>query len=192
MADLIIVKPEKCVGCNACVRACPAPEANITKILEDGRFITTVNNDRCIACGECVKACNHGARDFLDDTEAAMSRLNQEKLIILATPAIKTVYPTQWKSILDYFRKKDCIIYDVSYGADICSWAHLRAIEAKKVGNVITQPCAAIVKYIETYQPKLLTNLSPIHSPIMCMATYVRKYLRRTNPIAVLSPCIAK
>ena len=192
MADLIIVKPEKCVGCNACVRACPAPEANITKILEDGRFITTVNNDRCIACGECVKACNHGARDFLDDTEAAMSRLNQEKLIILATPAIKTVYPTQWKSILDYFRKKDCIIYDVSYGADICSWAHLRAIEAKKVGNVITQPCAAIVKYIETYQPKLLTKLSPIHSPIMCMATYVRKYLRRTNPIAVLSPCIAK
>lgn len=193
MPDLIIVKPEKCVGCNACVRACPAPEANITKLLENDKFVTTVNYDRCIACGECVKSCTHGARDYLDDTEAAMSRISSsQKLIILATPAIKSVFPTQWKSILDWFRKKGCLIYDVSFGADICSWAHLRAIEAKKVGNVITQPCAAIVKYIETYQPKLLTNLSPIHSPIACMATYVKKYLKMTQPIAVLSPCIAK
>ena len=140
MSEIIIVKPDKCVGCNACVRACPASEANMTKILEDGRFVTTVNSDRCIACGECVKACNHGARDYLDDTDAAMSRIMKgEKLVILATPAIKSVYPTRWKSILDWFKKKGCIIYDVSLGADICTWAHLRAIENKKVPNIIKQ-----------------------------------------------------
>lgn len=193
MSEIIIVKPDKCVGCNACVRACPASEANMTKILEDGRFVTTVNSDRCIACGECVKACNHGARDYLDDTDAAMSRIMKgEKLVILATPSIKSVYPTRWKGILDWFKKKGCLIYDVSLGADICTWAHLRAIQNKKVGNVITQPCAAIVKYIEMYQPKLLTNLSPIHSPIACACVYIRKYQKRTQPIAVLSPCIAK
>ena len=191
-SELIIVKPDKCVGCNACVRACPAPEANITKMLDDGRFVTTVNSDKCIACGECVRVCAHGARDYIDDTEAAMSRLRNDKLIILATPAIKTVFPTKWKGILDWFRSKGCIIYDVSLGADICTWAHLRAIEQKKVGNVITQPCAAIVKYVEIYQPKLLSNLSPIHSPISCAVTYIKKYLRRDNPIAVLTPCIAK
>ena len=192
MSELIIVKPDKCVGCNSCVRSCPAPEANITKMLDDGRFVTTVNPDKCIACGECVKTCDHGARDYIDDTEAAMSRMKSDKLIILATPAIKTVFPTKWKGILDWFRSKGCIIYDVSLGADICTWAHLRAIEQKKVGNVITQPCAAIVKYIEIYQPKLLSNLSPIHSPISCAIKYIKKYLRRDNPIAVLTPCIAK
>ena len=57
MSEIIIVRPDKCVGCNACVRACPAPEANITKMLEDGRFITNVNSDKCISCGECVKVC---------------------------------------------------------------------------------------------------------------------------------------
>ena len=192
MSELIIVKPDKCVGCNSCVRSCPAPEANITKMLDDGRFVTTVNPDKCIACGECVKTCDHGARDYIDDTEAAMSRMKSDKLIILATPAIKTVFPTKWKGILDWFRSKGCIIYDVSLGADICTWAHLRAIEQKKVGNVITQPCASIVKYIEIYQPKLLSNLSPIHSPISCAIKYIKKYLRRDNPIAVLTPCIAK
>lgn len=192
MNEIIIVKPEKCVGCNACVRNCPAPEANITKMLDDGRFVTTVNPDRCITCGECVRTCNHGARDYIDDTEACISHLNKEKMIILVAPAIKSVLPTQWKGVLDWFRKKGCIIYDVSLGADICTWAHLRAIEHGKVGNVITQPCAAIVKYIEIYQPRLLRNLSPIHSPIACAAKYIKKYMRQTQPIAVLSPCIAK
>ncbi|SDB17197.1 Iron only hydrogenase large subunit, C-terminal domain [Ruminococcaceae bacterium FB2012] len=191
-SELIIVKPEKCVGCNSCVRTCPAPEANITKMLDDGRFITTVNPEKCIACGECVRNCTHGARDFIDDTEKCMQRMTREKIIVLATPAIKSVFPTKWKGILDWFKSKGCIIYDVSLGADICTWAHVRAIERKEVGNVITQPCAAIVNYIEIYQPKLLNNLSPIHSPISCAVTYIRKYLRRSNPIAVLSPCIAK
>lgn len=192
MKEIIVVNPDKCVGCNACVRNCPAPEANITKQLDDGRFVTTVNPERCITCGECVRSCNHGARDYLDDTEEAVERMKKDKLIILATPAIKSVFPTQWKGVLDWFRKQGCIIYDVSFGADICTWAHLRAIENNKVGNLITQPCAAIVKYIEIYQPKLLNNLSPIHSPISCAVVYIKNYLKKTNPIAVISPCIAK
>ncbi len=191
MNEILIVKPEKCVGCNACVRSCPAPEANTTRQLDDGRFITSINNDKCIACGECVKVCNHGARDFIDDTEECMARVIREKIVILASPAIKTILPTKWKGVLDWFRKQGCTIYDVSLGADICTWAHIRTMEQGKLGNIISQPCPAVVNYIEIYQPKLLKNLSPIQSPVSCLATYVKKYLRRTNPIAVISPCIA-
>ena len=192
MSELIIVKPEKCVGCNACVRECPAPEANMTKQLEDGRFITMVNPSKCIACGECVKKCNHGARDYIDDTDECITDLLKEKIIIMASPAIKTILPTKWKGVLDWFKKQGCTIFDVSLGADICTWAHARTIDQDKIGNIITQQCPAIVKYIETYQPKLLQNLSPIHSPIACSAIYIEKYLRRNNPIAVISPCIAE
>lgn len=192
MNELVIVRPEKCDGCNACVRCCPAPEANITKRLEDGRFITTVDPNKCIACGECVKVCQRGARDYVDDTEECMSRVVKEKMIIMASPAIKTVFPNKWKGILDWFKSQGCSVYDVSLGADICTWAHLRMIEQSKFGNIITQPCPAIVTYIEKYQPKLLSNLSPVHSPVACGAIYIKQYLRRNNPIAFLSPCIAK
>ncbi|MBP3746106.1 MAG: 4Fe-4S dicluster domain-containing protein [Ruminococcus sp.] len=192
MNELVIVRPEKCDGCNACVRCCPAPEANITKRLEDGSFITTVDPNKCIACGECVKVCQRGARDYVDDTEECMSRVVKEKMIIMASPAIKTVFPNKWKGILDWFKGQGCSVYDVSLGADICTWAHLRMIEQSKLGNIITQTCPAIVTYIEKYQPKLLSNLSPVHSPVACASIYVKQYLRRNNPIAFLSPCIAK
>lgn len=192
MNEVIIVKPEKCVGCNSCVRNCPAPEANTVKQLDDGRFIVSVNNDKCVACGECVRTCNHGARDYIDDTDECMSHIIKEKLIILASPAIKAALPTKWKGVLDWFKGQGCTIYDGALGADICTWAHVRAIEQETVGNIVTQPCSAIVRYIETYQPKMLQNLSPIHSPIACAAIFIRKYLRRNNPIAFISPCIAK
>lgn len=194
MNELIIVNPDKCVGCNACVRTCPAPEANITKRLNDGRFVTTVNPDKCIACGECVRNCVHGARDYVDDTSDAMSAIlnRKESFVVIAAPAIKSVYPTKWKNILQWFKNHGCLVYDVSFGADICTWAHLRLIQQNRVNSVITQPCAAIVKYIETYQPSLIRNLSPVHSPMLCAVTYIKKYLRRNKRIIALSPCIAK
>lgn len=192
MNEVIIVKPEKCVGCNACVRKCPAPEANRTIALDENRFITSVDPEHCIACGSCLSACQHGARDYVDDTEDAMAALSHDKLIIMVDPSIKTVFPTKWKAILDWFRSKGCILYDVSFGADICTWAHLRVLEHGGSNNLITQPCSAVVSYIEIYQPKLLSNLSRIHSPVACSVTYAKNYLRRTEPIAFLSPCIAK
>ena len=192
MNELIIVKPEKCTGCNTCVRNCPAPEANIVKQLDNGKFIVSVNPDKCIACGECVRSCVNGARDYIDDTEECMSFLIKEKLILLVSPAIKAALPNNWKGVLDWFKGQGCTIYDASLGADICTWAHLRAIEQGTIGNVVTQPCSAIVKYIETYQPQMLQNLSPIHSPESCSAIYIKKYLRRTNHIAYLSTCISK
>ena len=194
MNELITVNPEKCVGCNACVRTCPAPEANITKRVANGKFVTTVDYSKCIACGECVRNCSHGARDYIDDTEQALELVTKSnaKFIVIAAPAIKTVFPDKWKSILEWFRNHNCLIYDVSFGADICTWAHLKMIKSKEVGNVISQPCAAIVKYIETYQPSLLANLSPIHSPMLCGVTYLKKYMHRSEKIIALSPCIAK
>jgi iron only hydrogenase large subunit-like protein len=192
MNELVIVKPEKCQGCNACVRVCPAPEANVVKRLDDGKFITSVDPNKCVACGACVKACQHGARDYIDDTEECMSRVVKEKMIILASPAIKTVFPTKWKGILDWFKKQGCSIYDVSLGADICTWAHMGVIEQGTFGNIVTQQCPAVVRYIERYQPKILQNLSPVQSPEACSAIFIKQYQRRNNPIALLSPCIAK
>lgn len=93
MNNLIEVINDRCVGCSACVRVCPSPEANIVKITEDGRTVVEINNDKCIACGECIKACKTRARDYNDDTERFFKDLKDRKIMIIAHPAIKTAFP---------------------------------------------------------------------------------------------------
>lgn len=192
MKDIIIVRPDKCIGCNACVRCCPAPEANVAKKLDNGKIYITVNADKCIACGECLKACTHNARDYVDDTAVFMSRISNEKYAIIVDPAIKTAYPTQWKGIVEWFRKKSFLIFDGAFGADIYTWAMLGVIDSNNVGNVISESCSAVVNYISMYQPTLVQNLPPICSPTLCSAIYIKNYLRRNEKIVVLSPCIAR
>lgn len=190
--NLINVNEEKCTGCNACIRTCPVTEACVSKRRHDGSFFVTVNHDKCIGCGECIRTCSHGARDYTDDTDTFMANVGKTPMAIIVAPAIKTILPSQWQKVLNWFKMKKVKVFDVSFGADICTWAHLRAIENNSVGNIISQPCAAIVNFIEMYHPELLTNLSPIHSPASCEAIYLKKHMDITCPIAMISPCVAK
>jgi len=83
-------------------------------------------------------------------------------------------------------------VIDVSLGADICSWAHIRLIEKGLPNPIITQPCPAIVNYVLNHRPALIKYLSPVHSPMLCTAVYMKRYENINEKIAALSPCIAK
>ena len=77
-------------------------------------------------------------------------------------------------------------------GADITTWAYLRAIEKYRLESVVAQPCPAIINYCERYIPDILPYLSPMQSPMMCLAVYLRKYQNVKEKLAFLSPCVAK
>ena len=190
---MIRIDPSKCVGCNACIRACPVNDANISETV-DGRNVITVNDKNCIHCGECTKACIHDARFYDDDTAEFFSDLsNGKKITVLVAPAVRVAFRDNWRAVLSFIRKSGADkIYDVSFGADICTYMHLKAVKEKKVGKIISQPCAALTDYILKYKHELIPYLSPVHSPISCGAVYVKKYVKDSNDIAVLSPCIAK
>ena len=80
----------------------------------------------------------------------------------------------------------------VSFGADITTWAYIKYITEHKFYGGISQPCPAVVGYIERYLPELLPKLMPVHSPMMCTAVYAKKYLKINDKFAFISPCIAK
>ena len=191
---MILYDSNKCVGCNTCIRNCPAPEANISKIGPDGSITIEIDDAKCIKCGKCVKVCDHNARDFEDDTKKFWRDLNSgEPIALIVAPSVKISFDGYWRHVLQYMRNKGVAkILDVSLGADICTWAHLRYIKKNPGAKVISQPCAAIVNYIQKYNHDLLDNLSPVQSPMLCTAVYAKKYLGINYKIAALSPCIAK
>lgn len=192
--SIINVNVNKCVGCNACVRACPVGDANIAQMDDDGRLKILIDDEKCIKCGACIRACSHDARSYVDDTPRFLEDLKSGKEIaLIAAPSIKIAFDGNWRHALQWLHdhgiKK---IYDVSFGADICTWAHLRYLEKNPGKKLISQPCAAVVNYVQRHKPELFSNLSPVHSPMLCLAVYMKKVLGYTGKIAAISPCIAK
>ena len=187
-----IFTTEDCVGCNRCISRCPCGEANVA-LLENGTNKIYVDPEKCIVCGECVRNCVHGARDFADDTERFFADLaSGKKIALIAAPAVRTNF-SNYKRLLSFFKKMGVGgVYDTSFGADICTWAYLRYITGKGVLGLVSQPCPAIVNYVERYSPELLPKLAPLHSPAMCTAVYMKRYLNVPGDYAFLSPCIAK
>ena len=191
---MITFDKTKCVACNNCIRVCPSMEANSVDVDENGKIVFNINEDKCIRCGACVKVCSHKARGYTDDTERFWADLKSgTKIVAICAPAVKVSFDGCWRNVLDILKQNGVEkIYDVSFGADICTWGHIRYLEKNPKTKLISAPCPAIVNYIKKFCHEALKHLSPVHSPMLCTAVYLKKYLGEDAKIAALSPCIAK
>lgn len=191
----LVYTNDNCISCNRCVSVCPVLGANVVvKRSKMEHAYIVVDGQKCVSCGKCIGACMHHARSFIDDTEEFFDALNRgENISIVWAPAFASNYPDKYESILGYLKHLGVKnIYSVSYGADICTWAYLNYLVKYNLKGAISQPCPAVVKYIELHIPQLLEKLIPVHSPLMCEAVYIRKYLHDDSKLAFISPCIAK
>lgn len=190
--EFLIFTNDNCTGCNRCISACTVPEANIA-VMEDGKNKIYIDGAKCINCAQCIEACPHNARDYLDDTDTFFQQLDHGGSVsVLVAPAARANFPELDRLMGALKTLGIKAVYDTSFGADICTWAYLRYIEKNNKQGLISQPCPAVVNYIEKHDPDLLPMLIPVHSPMMCAAVYMRKYAGVTGDIAFLSPCIAK
>ncbi len=182
-----------CIGCNKCISACPSLTANYA--FKDGdKMQVRVDGEKCVGCGACFDACEHQAREFNDDTERFFADLAKgEQISVLWAPAFAANYPNEYERILGGLKKLGVNrIVSISFGADITTWAYINYITKNNFLGGISQPCPAIINYIEHYIPELIPNLVPVHSPMMCGGIYAKKYMGITDKLAFISPCIAK
>jgi len=189
----LVYTNENCIGCNKCISVCPILTAN-KSVEKDGRSVIEVDPEKCIGCGSCFDVCEHEARSFNDDTEAFFDDLKKgEKITLLLAPAFAANYPNEYMKILGGLKKLGVNrIISVSFGADITTWAYINYITQNNFLGGISQPCPAVVNYIEHFLPELLPQLMPVHSPMMCSAIYAKKYMGIKDKLAFISPCIAK
>ena len=147
-----------------------------------------------MGCGACFDVCEHNAREYQDDTERFFEDLKKgEKISLLIAPAFKANYPNEYESVLGGLKQLGVNrLLSVSFGADITTWGYLNYIQQNNFLGGISQPCPAVVRYIEHYLPELLPKLFPVQSPMMCAAIYAKKEMKVQDKLAFISPCIAK
>ena len=195
MSKGLIYTNDNCVGCNKCIATCSCAGACVsTEADEFGKSRIEVDPERCIACGACFDACEHNAREYSDDTSRFFEDLaNGENISILIAPAFKANYPEEYGHVLGVLKKLGVRrMINVAFGADITTWGYINYIKRYDFRGGISQPCPAVVTFIEKYHPELIPRLFPVQSPLMCAAIYARKEMGITDRFAFISPCIAK
>lgn len=73
----------KCVGCGACLQACP--QGAICMEPGDGKMRAVTDRTRCMGCGACEEACPHAAREIVGKPMTVRDVLNKvlrDKLFI--------------------------------------------------------------------------------------------------------------
>ncbi|MCR5669842.1 MAG: 4Fe-4S binding protein [Butyrivibrio sp.] len=193
--ESLVFTNDNCVGCHKCISACSCMGACVSSNPdENGVSRIKVDGTKCISCGACFDVCEHDAREYNDDTERFFEDLKKGvKISLLIAPAFLADYPREYESVLGGLKKLGANrLISVSFGADITTWAYINYIQKYNFLGGISQPCPAVVGYIERYQPELLPKLFPVQSPMMCAAIYAKKVMGITDKLAFISPCIAK
>jgi iron only hydrogenase large subunit-like protein len=188
---VIDVDKEKCINCHACIAACPV------KFCNDGSGdYVGINPDLCIGCGHCIAACTHDARLALDDFNAFLKAAAQRApMVAIVAPAVASSFPHRYLEINGWLKSMGVeAVYDVSFGAELTIKSYLDYIQHSKPKTVVSQPCPAIVTYIQIYRPELRQYLAPVDSPMLHTMKMIRRFYghKRDTRIVVLSPCIAK
>ncbi len=78
-AGMISFEQKKCIGCQICVRNCPASAIKITKVA-DKVFSCELSLANCIFCSQCVLTCPKKALHTTDKFELA--QIDKTKLIV--------------------------------------------------------------------------------------------------------------
>ncbi len=191
--ESLVFTNDNCIGCNKCTRVCSCEGACVTNESASGMRID-VDANRCVACGACFDVCEHHAREYNDDTVRFFEDLKRgERISLLIAPAFKASYPQEYESVLGGLKALGVRhLINVSFGADITTWGYLNYIKKHNFLGGISQPCPAVVSYIERYTPELIPRLFPVQSPLMCAAIYARNEMKISDKLAFISPCIAK
>lgn len=191
ISKVIDVDKDKCVNCHACIAACPV------KFCNDGSGDhVTINDQLCIGCGSCITACTHNARHGVDDFPVFLEACKRgEKIVAIVAPAAASNFPGEYLRLNGWLKSLGVeAFFDVSFGAELTVKSYLEYAKAAKPDTIIAQPCPAIVTYIETYRPELLSYLAPADSPMLHAIKMIKEYYRpySAHRVAIVSPCYAK
>ncbi|HEX74839.1 MAG TPA: 4Fe-4S binding protein [Dehalococcoidia bacterium] len=187
--SIVYTEREKCKGCYACIRNCPA------QAIRGREGLAEVIKERCIDCGTCVQLCMAKANQAESDIGVVWQLLGQRQPIIamLSAPfpaAFPQIKPGQLVTSLKKLGFSE--VMEDSFGAELVCREYAHLLRENKGKPILSSTCPVIVSYIEKYYPQLIDNLAPIVSPMIAMARVIKQRYNPQAKVVFIGSCIAK
>jgi NADH-quinone oxidoreductase subunit G/NADP-reducing hydrogenase subunit HndD len=223
LAGPIIRDPEKCILCGRCVRVCEEIQGvgsidfvnRGCKAYIGTAFDQGLNVSTCVNCGQCIVACPTGAlteHSYIEEVVAALA--DPEKMVVVQhAPAVSVslaeefgVEPGQdvdGKMVAALRRIGFARVFDTSFTADLTIMEEASELAQRvATGGVLpmfTSCSPGWIKFVETFYPDLIPNLSTCKSPQQMMGAIIKSYFaerEKIDPAKIVSvsimPCTAK
>ena len=187
---LVYTVKDLCRVCYTCVRECPVKAIRII----DGQ--AEVLADRCIACGNCTIVCKQGAKVYRRSADVVKALIESGlPVYALLAPSFIAEFgeesgPGELVGMLKKlgFEK----VYEVGMGADLVAKEYESLINQNPGTGYINSDCPAIVSFVEKYHPGLVASLTPVVSPMVATARFIRESIGTDPKLVFIGPCIAK
>lgn len=213
----------KCILCGRCTKVCEElQDVNAIEFTERGFFTeiqpafrNKISESVCIDCGQCVIACPVASLVEKDSVEEVFNALGDpNKYVIVQTaPAIRvtigeamgmkagTLSTGKMVSGLRQLGFKQ--VFDTAFGADLTVMEEaselVHRIKEKGTLPMMTSCSPGWTKFVETFYPDFIPNLSSCKSPHQMLGAIIKSYFAQKNNIkpedifvVSVMPCTAK
>ena len=202
---------DKCIKCGMCKNVC----TEYIGVHGTYSFEDTGNKAICINCGQCANACPTGSITEKYEYQDVRRMVKEKRgtVIVSTSPSVRVAIGEEFGLPPGTFTEGKMVallkklgvdyVLDTNFSADltICEEAS-ELIDRIQNGGVLpqfTSCCPSWVKYVETYMPDKIPNLSSAKSPIGMQGPTIKTYFASRMGLdpekiinVALTPCTAK
>jgi NADH-quinone oxidoreductase subunit G/NADP-reducing hydrogenase subunit HndD len=221
--ESIVRDPEKCIKCGKCVRVCEEIQGVAcidfinrgSKTTIGTAFDEGLNVSSCVNCGQCVTACPTGALVGKSHIKRIIAALRDPNLhvVVQHAPSVSIALGEEFgfapgndvMGIMHAALRQMGFdrVFDTSFSADLTIMEEAtELVNRVKTGGVLpmfTSCSPGWIKYVETFYPQNIPNLSSCKSPQAMLGAVIKTYYAEKNnldPKKIFSvsvmPCTAK
>lgn len=199
-----------CIKCGQCRDVCQKQ----ISVGQHYDLLQTNDTAICIHCGQCANVCpTHAIKERQDFMQAKDAMRQGKKTVFITSPSVRVALGEEFGMEPGSYVEEKMVaalralgadyVFDTTFAADLTIMEEaselIDRIQNNKPLPQFTSCCPAWVKFVETYYPSYIPNISTSKSPISMFAPTIKTYFAKKEGIdpkdiyiVAITPCTAK